>query len=101
MWCPVTQDVFLLIDDLERVAGIEPANSRWQRDRLPLHHTRTNLVDRGRIELPLHACKAHVLPLSLTAHKTWSEYKDLNLGRLVPNQVCYQTTLYSDTTWFS
>jgi len=40
MWCPVTQDVFLLIDDLERVAGIEPANSRWQRDRLPLHHTR-------------------------------------------------------------
>ena len=25
------------------------------------------LVDRGRIELPLHACKAHVLPLSLTA----------------------------------
>ena len=29
------------------------------------------MVDRGRIELPLHACKAHVLPLSLTAHETW------------------------------
>ena len=26
------------------------------------------LVDRRRIELLLHACKAHVLPLSLTAH---------------------------------
>ena len=26
-------------------------------------------MDRGRIELPLHACKAHVLPLSLTAQK--------------------------------
>jgi len=25
---------------LERVARIELANSRWQRDRLPLHHTR-------------------------------------------------------------
>ena len=26
----------------------------------------------------------------------WSEYKDLNLGRLVPNQICYRATLYSD-----
>jgi hypothetical protein len=34
-----------------------------------------------------------ILPYIL---KTWSEYKDLNLGRLVPNQVCYRTTLYSD-----
>jgi len=28
--------------NLERVARIELANSRWQRDRLPLHHTRIN-----------------------------------------------------------
>ena len=27
------------------------------------------VVDRRRIELLLHACKAHVLPLSLTAQK--------------------------------
>ena len=26
--------------DLERVAGIEPARSAWEADRLPLHHTR-------------------------------------------------------------
>src|SRR5947207_9207364 len=26
---------------LERVAGIEPARSAWEADRLPLHHTRT------------------------------------------------------------
>ena len=25
---------------LERVAGIEPARSAWEADRLPLHHTR-------------------------------------------------------------
>ena len=28
---------------LERVAGIEPAHSAWEADRLPLHHTRTRL----------------------------------------------------------
>lgn len=26
--------------ELERVAGIEPAHSAWEADRLPLHHTR-------------------------------------------------------------
>jgi hypothetical protein len=26
--------------DMERVAGIEPARSAWEADRLPLHHTR-------------------------------------------------------------
>ena len=26
--------------ELERVAGIEPARSAWEADRLPLHHTR-------------------------------------------------------------
>ena len=30
---------------LERVAGIEPARSAWEADRLPLHHTR--LTDAG------------------------------------------------------
>jgi hypothetical protein len=25
---------------LERVAGIEPARSAWEADKLPLHHTR-------------------------------------------------------------
>ena len=31
-------------EKLERVAGIEPARSAWEADRLPLHHTR-NLQD--------------------------------------------------------
>ena len=53
------------------------------------------MVDRERIELSISGCKPDVFPLALTA-RNWSEYKDLNLGRLVPNQVCYQTTLYSD-----
>jgi hypothetical protein len=35
---------------------------------LHLHYNEIKLVDRRRIELLLHACKAHVLPLSLTAH---------------------------------
>ena len=35
---------------------------------LPLHYNEINLVDRGRIELPLKRCKRPVLPLSLTAH---------------------------------
>ncbi len=30
----------ILILFLERVAGIEPARSAWEADRLPLHHTR-------------------------------------------------------------
>ena len=29
---------------LERVAGIEPARSAWEADRLPLHHTRAGDV---------------------------------------------------------
>lgn len=29
---------------MERVAGIEPAHQHWQCRRLPLHHTRLNLV---------------------------------------------------------
>src|SRR5262249_54893405 len=29
--------------ELERVAGIEPARSAWEADRLPLHHTRAVL----------------------------------------------------------
>ena len=29
---------------LERVAGIEPARSAWEADRLPLHHTRDEAV---------------------------------------------------------
>lgn len=29
--------------ELERVAGIEPARSAWEADRLPLHHTRLAL----------------------------------------------------------
>ncbi len=28
---------------VERVAGIEPARSAWEADRLPLHHTRAAL----------------------------------------------------------
>jgi hypothetical protein len=38
-------------------------------------------------------------PLNDRGIVNWSEYKDLNLGRLVPNQVCCRTTLYSDKTW--
>ena len=29
---------------MERVAGIEPARSAWEADRLPLHHTRLMLA---------------------------------------------------------
>ena len=29
---------------VERVTRIELVNSRWQRDRLPLHHTRIHLI---------------------------------------------------------
>ena len=53
---------------LERVEGIEPSHQPWQGRRLPLHHTRFKMVDRKRIELFPKACKAPVLPLSLTAH---------------------------------
>jgi hypothetical protein len=28
------------VDKVERVAGIEPARSAWEADKLPLHHTR-------------------------------------------------------------
>ena len=37
------------------------------------------MVDRGRIELPPKACKAPVLPLSLTAHN-WLRSQDSNLA---------------------
>src|SRR5687768_2443283 len=30
---------------MERVAGIEPARSAWEADRLPLHHTRLAAAD--------------------------------------------------------
>ena len=53
---------------MERVVGIEPTHQPWQGRRLPLHHTRFKMVDRKRIELFPKACKAPVLPLSLTAH---------------------------------
>ncbi len=53
---------------MERVEGIEPSHQPWQGRRLPLHHTRFKMVDRKRIELFPKACKAPVLPLSLTAH---------------------------------
>ncbi len=53
---------------VERVEGIEPSHQPWQGRRLPLHHTRFKMVDRKRIELFPKACKAPVLPLSLTAH---------------------------------
>ena len=53
---------------MERVEGIEPSHQPWQGRRLPLHHTRFKMVDRKRLELFPKACKAPVLPLSLTAH---------------------------------
>src|SRR5947207_13795104 len=34
---------------LERVAGIEPARSAWEADRLPLHHTRAGASVRSRL----------------------------------------------------
>ena len=36
--------MLLYYESLERVARIELANSPWQGDRLPLHHTRTLLL---------------------------------------------------------
>jgi hypothetical protein len=36
------------------------------------------LVEDGRIELPLHACKAHVLPLSLIP-QYWLQRQGSNL----------------------
>ena len=53
---------------MERVEGIEPSHQPWQGRRLPLHHTRFKMVDRKGIEPFPKACKAPVLPLSLTAH---------------------------------
>jgi hypothetical protein len=38
------------------------------------------LVDRRRIELLLHACKAHVLPLSLTAQKIGGDGRNRTYG---------------------
>ena len=37
------------------------------------------VVEDGRIELPLHACKAHVLPLSLIPHY-WLRDQESNLA---------------------
>ena len=61
--------------------GVQGSNLRhpdWQPGALPAelttHYNYLTLVDRGRIELPLHACKAHVLPLSLTARKLGIPY---------------------------
>ena len=37
----ISRSVFRLVHcPMERVAGIEPARSAWEADRLPLHHTR-------------------------------------------------------------
>ena len=55
---------------MERVEGIEPSLPVWKTGTLPLSYTRDAIfmVDRKRIELFPKACKAPVLPLSLTAH---------------------------------
>ena len=52
------------------------------------------MVEDGRIELPLHACKAHVLPLSLIPQIGRSR-EIRTPDPLVPNQMRYQTALYS------
>ena len=52
------------------------------------------MVEDGRIELPLHACKAHVLPLSLIPPIGPSR-EIRTPDPLVPNQMRYQTALYS------
>ena len=55
------------------------------------------MVEDRRIELLLHACKAHVLPLSLIPHFTFGPSREIRTpDPLVPNQMRYQTALYSD-----
>ena len=51
--------------------------------RIHLRHSTEILVEDGRIELPLHACKAHVLPLSLIPHCSASPGGNL-VCRLAP-----------------
>ncbi|CAH2402413.1 hypothetical protein MES5069_310149 [Mesorhizobium escarrei] len=50
---------------LERVAGIEPARSAWEADRLPLHHTRAaaSLPRKPAFGqwLSVHSCLARLL----------------------------------------
>ena len=67
------------IESVERVAGIEPARSAWEADRLPLHHTRdANRRRRSRFKPGLpspssrrsggHACVASALHCSSGRH---------------------------------
>ena len=41
---------------MERVAGIEPARSAWEADRLPLHHTRAPFIYRCARRRAMRAC---------------------------------------------
>ena len=71
---PLTPGIYCL----ERVARIELANSPWQGDRLPLHHTRIVWWRwSGSNRLPL-ACKATALPDELHPQKFWHSIGESN-----------------------
>ena len=57
--------------------------------RIRLRHSTEILVEDRRIELLLHACKAHVLPLSLIPRKTGGAGRNRTYG------VSYVTDLQS------
>ena len=61
--------------------GIEPRLTESKSVVLPLHNAPIKLVEDRRIELLLHACKTHVLPLSLIPRKKHN-IDALLLGRL-------------------
>ncbi len=75
---------------LVQTKGLEPLwESRMRRlGRLP-YHCLQNLVDRRGIEPRPQACKAHVLPLSLSAHKTWCPRRDSNSQNLASKTNTY------------
>ena len=47
--------------------GIEPSSDAYKATVIPIYY-KGKMVEDGRIELPLKACKAPVLPLSLIPH---------------------------------
>ncbi len=58
--------------ELERVAGIEPARSAWEADRLPLHHTRKS---RGHTDAIFNAfCQALSIQSGLKCFESFSPW---------------------------
>lgn len=63
-----------------RELGIEPRTTESKSVVLPLHHSRTNLVDRRGLEPRLLTCKASVIPPILAAQNRFLRAQ-LSFGR--------------------